>query len=547
MDDHDNDYPLKSPISIKHAEKKKQQKNLKFISTRKFLETQLKQKLPASSDEFDVVIRDGMILCQLVNSIKSGSIPRIYKTQHAFRMMENAHFFVTACKKMGVPSQYIFTAADLVEMRNMEVIYDCILALCDVSMDRAIQKDKKRRSKQKDGKSSDSPAEDGNNNNSVPKESEDLSNHSGGSNIPVAREKKLTFSDFQTVKIIGRGAFGEVRLVRKKDDEKLYALKKMKKAKLLKNDQVAYARQERDLMTMADNEWIVNLQFSFQDPQYLYLVMEYLAGGDLMTLLINKQFLTEDQTRFFIAEIIMAIESIHKLEYVHRDIKPDNILIGVDGHIKLSDFGLCTGLKKEIQDYNITTAQNDPSFKRQPSTRADRMATFKKNRKKLAYSVVGTPDYIAPEVLTKNGYGKECDWWSVGVLLFGMLAGYPPFSADTPSETYSMILNYKTELYFPDDIEFSREAKDLILRLLTDRENRLGNNGASEIKVHAFFRGIDWNNLRKTKAPMIPHLRSEVDTSYFDEYKEEVEEEDADYNEKVKMHDNVFFGYTFKR
>jgi len=126
----------------------------------------------------------------------------------------------------------------------------------------------------------------------------------------------------------------------------LYALKKMKKAKLLKNDQVAYARQERDLMTMADNEWIVNLQFSFQDPQYLYLVMEYLAGGDLMTLLINKQFLTEDQTRFFIAEIIMAIESIHKLEYVHRDIKPDNILIGVDGHIKLSDFGLCTGLKK---------------------------------------------------------------------------------------------------------------------------------------------------------------------------------------------------------
>jgi len=283
---------------------------------------------------------------------------------------------------------------------------------------------------------------------------------------------------------------------------------------------------------MADNEWIVNLQFSFQDPQYLYLVMEYLAGGDLMTLLINKQFLTEDQTRFFIAEIIMAIESIHKLEYVHRDIKPDNILIGVDGHIKLSDFGLCTGLKKEITDYNITTAQGDPSFKRQPSTRADRMATFKKNRKKLAYSVVGTPDYIAPEVLTKNGYGKECDWWSVGVLLFGMLAGYPPFSADTPSETYSMILNYKTELYFPDDIEFSREAKDLILRLLTDRENRLGNNGASEIKAHSFFRGIDWNNLRKTKAPMIPHLRSEIDTSYFDEYKEEVEEEDTDFNEK---------------
>jgi len=533
--------------SVADQEKKKQQKNLKFISTRKFLEIQLKQKLPADIDEFDLAIRDGMILCQLVNSIKSGSIPRIYKTQHAFRMMENANFFISACKKMGVQSSDIFAAADLVEMRGMENVYDCILALCDVSMNRAMAKDKKRRTKVKgEGKGSDGPISELDLSNNG-KENEEMQNHSGGSNIPVAKEKKLTFNDFQTVKIIGRGAFGEVRLVRKKDDSKLYALKKMKKAKLLKNDQVAYARSERDLMTIADNEWIVNLQFSFQDPQYLYLVMEYLAGGDLMTLLINKQFLTEDQTRFFIAEIVMAIESIHKLDYIHRDIKPDNILIGVDGHIKLSDFGLCTGMKKEIQDFNITNAQSEVNFKRQPSTRADRMATFKKNRKKLAFSVVGTPDYIAPEVLTKHGYGKECDWWSVGVLLFGMLAGYPPFTADTPSETYSMILNYKTELYFPEESDFSREAKDLILRLLTDRENRLGNNGAGEIKAHPFFRGIDWNNLRNTKAPMAPHLRSEIDTSYFDEYKEEEEEEDIEYVEKVKINESAFYGYTFKR
>jgi len=165
----------------------------------------------------------------------------------------------------------------------------------------------------------------------------------------------------------------------------------------------------------------------------------------------------------------------------------------------------------------------------------------------VAFSVVGTPDYIAPEVLNKKGYGKECDWWSVGVLLFGMLAGYPPFSADTPAETYSMIINYKTELYFPDDVDFSDDAKDLILKLLTDSNNRLGKNGAAEIKEHPFFKSIDWDNLRKTKAPMIPQLRSLIDTSYFDDYKEEEEEEDPTEKDILIKEKSKFNGFTFKR
>jgi serine/threonine kinase 38 len=159
---------------------------------------------------------------------------------------------------------------------------------------------------------------------------------SGGS-----KPKKMSVLDFETLTIIGRGAFGEVRVCRKKDDKQVFAMKIMKKTEMLKKNQVQHIRAERDVLALADNPWVVKLQYSFQDDKNLYLVMEYLPGGDLMTILMKYDILTEEQTRFYIAETANAINSVHALNYVHRDLKPDNILLDRQGHVKLSDFGLC--------------------------------------------------------------------------------------------------------------------------------------------------------------------------------------------------------------
>ena len=160
---------------------------------------------------------------------------------------------------------------------------------------------------------------------------EDLSN--------AAKLRKMSVNDFETLTTIGRGAFGQVRICRKKDDKKVYAMKVMKKTEMLKKNQVAHIRAERDVLALADNPWVVKLHYSFQDDKMLYLVMEYLPGGDLMTILMKYDILTEEQTRFYIAETALAIASVHSLNYVHRDLKPDNILLDRDGHVKLSDFG----------------------------------------------------------------------------------------------------------------------------------------------------------------------------------------------------------------
>lgn len=217
-----------------------------------------------------------------------------------------------------------------------------------------------------------------------------------------------------------------------------------------------------------NNRWVVNLYFSFQDATYLYLIMEYVPGGDMMTMLIKEDTFPEDWTQFYIAETMLAINSIHQLNYIHRDIKPDNLLIDRDGHIKLSDFGLCTGLQTnrlkslyaKLQNQSKELQQADKEQK----SRKERLEEWKKKRKVFAYSTVGTPDYIAPEVFMQRGYGKECDWWSVGVIMFEMLVGYPPFCSETPTETYRKIMNFKETLQFPDDAVVSDEARDLIER-----------------------------------------------------------------------------------
>ncbi|KII95185.1 hypothetical protein PLICRDRAFT_149694 [Plicaturopsis crispa FD-325 SS-3] len=378
------------------------------------------------------------------------------------------------------------------------------------------------------------------------------------------RRTRLGLSDFRTVKVIGKGAFGEVRLVQKSDTGKIYAMKTLKKDEMLKKDQLAHVRAERDVLAESDSPWVVSLYYSFQDPAYLYLIMEFLPGGDLMTMLIKYDTFSEDVTRFYIAECVLAIEAVHKLGFIHRDIKPDNILIDKDGHVKLSDFGLSTGFHKQHDSsyyqrlLDSATGVVSPTAAAQAArnsvmvnsinltmTSKDVIGTWKANRRKLAYSTVGTPDYIAPEIFLQKGYGNECDWWSLGAIMFECLVGYPPFCSESTHETYQKIIQWQYHLVFPDDVHLSREAEDLIRRLITSPDRRLG---VDQIKSHPFFYGVDWDTIRHIDAPFVPNLRSITDTSYFptDEL-DQAAEEPANADNSGANKDLAFLGYTFKR
>ncbi|KAJ6539372.1 kinase-like domain-containing protein [Mycena capillaripes] len=376
------------------------------------------------------------------------------------------------------------------------------------------------------------------------------------------RRTKLGLDDFRTVKVIGKGAFGEVRLVQKTDTGKIYAMKTLKKEEMLKKDQLAHVRAERDVLAESASDWIVQLYYSFQDPSFLYLIMEFLPGGDLMTMLIKYDTFSEDVTRFYMAECVLAIDAVHQLGFIHRDIKPDNILIDKDGHVKLSDFGLSTGFHKQ-HDSNYYQRLLESTNNTQKGTGAqasrnsvmvnsinltmtnEQIQTWKANRRKLAYSTVGTPDYIAPEIFQQKGYGKECDWWSLGAIAFECLVGYPPFCSESTHDTYQKIMQWQYHLAFPDDVHLSRQAEDLVRRLITSADRRMN---IQEIKKHPFFYGVDWNTLRSIDAPFVPHLRSITDTSYFpvNELDQVPEEAPADAAGTAAK-DLAFLGYTFKR
>ncbi|CAG9315864.1 unnamed protein product [Blepharisma stoltei] len=362
----------------------------------------------------------------------------------------------------------------------------------------------------------------------------------------LLREKrqKITVYDFESIAIIGKGAFGEVRVVRKKGTGEVFALKKMDKAEMVCKNQIQHIKAERDVLAHSENPWIVDLKCSFQDEKYLYLAMEYLGGGDFMNLLIKKNILTEAESRFYIAEIILAVDSVHKMNYIHRDLKPDNILIDNRGHIKLSDFGL----SKQAE---IFPSQHREVLRKLEEERmkqyVDKRNEFHRNRK-LAFSTVGTPDYIAPEVFSRQGYTETVDWWSVGVMLFEMLVGYPPFYADKPKEVCQKIINWQNYFTIPREARLSHAAIDLIRKLICESNTRLGIRGVAEIKAHPFFAGIDWNNIRNQEAPYAPELRGDTDISNFEQFEETEPFYPPISNKKRPQKKDVnFVGYTFKK
>eukprot|EP00039_Didymoeca_costata_P001402 m.52255 g.52255 ORF g.52255 m.52255 type:complete len:513 (-) comp10779_c0_seq1:129-1667(-) len=372
------------------------------------------------------------------------------------------------------------------------------------------------------------------------------------------RRTKIGPNDFEPITTIGRGAFGEVKLVRKKDSESVYAMKILRKSDMVEKDQVAHVKAERDILAEAqqhaNNIWVVQMHYSFQDAANLYLVMEFLQGGDMMTALMKYDIFSEDMTRFYIAESVLAIDSIHKLGFIHRDIKPDNLLLDREGHVKLSDFGLCTGLKMAhrtiyYRSLSSTAAQGGSSSqKTEHQDRQTRFKTWKRNRRHLAYSTVGTPDYIAPEVFVQTGYTESCDWWSLGVIMFEMLVGYPPFCSETPQETYRKVMEWKHHMVFPaDSPQVSSVAKELICMFCTDAKKRIGRKDVEDIKQHPFFTGVDWEHIREQKAPIDPEVTSVDDTHNFDKFPEEDSLEAGSPQSRAdKNKDWIWSGYTFK-
>uniref|UniRef100_A0A8C9YJI5 Rho-associated protein kinase 2 n=1 Tax=Sander lucioperca TaxID=283035 RepID=A0A8C9YJI5_SANLU len=337
--------------------------------------------------------------------------------------------------------------------------------------------------------------------------------------IAQTRDLQMKSEDFDRVKVIGRGAFGEVQLVRHKASQKVYAMKLLSKFEMIKRSDSAFFWEERDIMAFANSPWVVQLCCAFQDEHYLYMVMEYMPGGDLVNL-TSTYDVPEKWAKFYTAEVVMALDAIHSMGFIHRDVKPDNMLLDRLGHLKLADFGTCMKMDSTGMVHCDTA--------------------------------VGTPDYISPEVLKSQGgdgyYGRECDWWSVGVFIFEMLVGDTPFYADSLVGTYSKIMDHKNSLNFPDDVEISKDAKNIICAFLTDREVRLGRNGVEEIKRHPFFKNDQWtfDTIRDTAAPVVPELSSDIDTSNFDEIEDDKGDVETFPTPKAFVGNQLpFVGFTY--
>ncbi|XP_019497519.1 PREDICTED: microtubule-associated serine/threonine-protein kinase 3 isoform X8 [Hipposideros armiger] len=310
--------------------------------------------------------------------------------------------------------------------------------------------------------------------------------------------RKPCESDFETIKLISNGAYGAVYLVRHRDTRQRFAIKKINKQNLILRNQIQQVFVERDILTFAENPFVVSMFCSFETRRHLCMVMEYVEGGDCATLLKNMGPLPVDMARMYFAETVLALEYLHNYGIVHRDLKPDNLLITSLGHIKLTDFGL-----SKIGLMSMATNLYEGHIE-------------KDTREFVDKQVCGTPEYIAPEVIFRQGYGKPVDWWAMGVILYEFLVGCVPFFGDTPEELFGQVVS--DEIMWPEGEEaLPADAQDLITRLLRQNPlDRLGTGGTHEVKQHPFFRTLDWAGLLRHKAEFVPQLEAEDDTSYFD-------------------------------
>ena len=329
---------------------------------------------------------------------------------------------------------------------------------------------------------------------------------------------KVVRGDFDEMKVLGKGSFGKVLLVRYKKNQKLYAMKILKKAVIMKNNEEIHTKTERKILAKINHPFIVSLYFAFQDEKKLYLITEFMQGGELFYHLHRERFFSNERTQFYAAEIVLALDHLHKNNCIYRDLKPENVLLDKDGHIKLADFGLSKIM-------------------------------LEKNKAK-AFTLCGTPDYLAPEILEDKGYDKTVDWWSLGALIYEMLVGYSPFKMKKGEQLN--IEKYKAPV--PLHNHFTPEAKMIITDLLVvEPSKRLGygSNGTENIKKHPFFKDINWEELynKKVEPEFVPKIFNELDLGNFDKFftNENVFEPESEMNSASVLKDNPneFAGFTY--
>ena len=286
-----------------------------------------------------------------------------------------------------------------------------------------------------------------------------------------------SLGNFKQIKVLGQGKFGKVYLVENQDTKQFYAMKRIKKSDLSTEKLIKNVKTEKQILENVSHPFIVKLYHCFQDNNNIYFITDFIQGGQLFLFLKKNPQLKENQAKFYLSEILLGLEYLHDKNYIYRDLKPENILIDKDGHIKLTDFGL-----------SKTLEEND-----------------------LTYTICGTLSYEAPEIRLKKGYNKMCDWWSFGIIMFEMLAGYKPFNIQNNSD-----INVYKEIQWCDDIK--KDAKDLISKLLVvEPEKRIGCNNINDIKNHSFFKSISFEKIynKKEIPPFIPNIEGELDLKYF--------------------------------
>ena len=301
----------------------------------------------------------------------------------------------------------------------------------------------------------------------------------------LSPQESLSKDDFQPLKLIGKGSFGKVILVKYINNNKIYAMKILKKEEIIKRNQITHTKTERFLLEKLDHPFIAKLKFAFQDSKHLYIITEFLQGGELYFHLKSRNNFKESTTKFYMAQIFLAIDYMHKNGYIYRDLKPENVLLDKKGYIKLTDFGLS---KMVLNEDNLNNSRN---------------------------TICGTLEYMAPEIIKGIPYGLSADWFSFGVVLYEMLTGHFPFELKSR--------NLEDRNFDEKDIEYppkmSSEAKDLISKLLKiEPDKRLGYNSNEEIKNSDFFKDIDFEKLLKKeyKPPLKLKLNGELDLKYFD-------------------------------